>query len=678
MAESSGPDAQSSNHKPEWVDVSKLFQSAAAGMKVGQLLLHEQSSLQEAMSAVEMLDPKMDTGVGLNDVLSAQEAKKAKKLPVASSLNSNNISAIMDKLLTAELLFYDGCSLHQTVLSCYYIHDLNNVDDPLLRVFCQVLLRRLLLLREKIIASCIGDDEEFWPHLFGFKCNLPEDKAILNAAKQAEDKAQSKAPALVPRLRANRLLLEIHLAFERAMKDHSQAPAAFSDAAALVAAAAPLFDQIQSSHVTEDTSIEKVFNPNLWKRFATTAPPRPIRWFDFTTAIGAWKAQVSHLGDMCQQLPMCTSVSLLFNLCDDMLSKKADLVVRAQLINCSCSNMRVVPLKGLPMTEWVQQEIIRFGGSKSVFTAECRDFFIYGARGIMRRLRTILANRSRTRRRLVHCFEDSSILITDGETLDEKQVPIALRGVEEGPRYMSRWALDWTLEEMQQWLLVGFELQVYEQYEYPIIWWYLDSLTGNRLQNQAAVLKYNEAQKHKLKALRDRRNKGPAGPPAPPPPTYHSLELEMQFGLNRAMVFVMALLVSSKKMELEPPGALSSAEARYYRRLTPFIRITTPGLANYRSYQKSFLEDLLKAPATELTKRALQHFSEAQTAIGKLLKFTEPAPSAAQAAELKKILRVCVMNGLAVGKWNPATSGPATFDFSTHPHYPVLDFPPVK
>jgi hypothetical protein len=505
-----------------------------------------------------------------------------------------------------------------------------------------------------------------------------DDKAMLNAAKQAEDKAQSKAPVLVPRLRANRMLLEIHLAFERAMKDHSQAPAAFADAAALVASVAPLFDQILSSHIAEDSSVDKVFNANLWKRFATTAPPRPIRWFDFAAAISVWKAQVSLLGEMSQQLPACTTVSLLFNLCDDILSKKADLVVRSQLVNCSCSNMRVVPLKGLPMTEWVQQEIIRFGGSKSAFTPECRDFFIYGARGIMRRLRTMLVNRSRARRRFVHCFEDSSILIGDGEGLDEKSVPMALRGVEEGPRYMSRWALDWTLEEMQQWLLVGFELQLYEQYEFPIVCWYLDSLSGHRLQNQNAVLRYNEAQKQKLKALRDRRNKAPAGPPAPPPPTYHSLELEMQFALNRAMVFVMALLVSSKKLEQEPPGALSSAESRYYRRLMPFLRIASPTMANFRSYQKSFLEDLLKANAAELTKRALQHFSEAQTAIGKLLKFTEPAPSPAQAAELKKILRVCIMNGLAVGKWNPATTGSVSFDFSTHPHYPLLDFAPPK
>jgi hypothetical protein len=144
------------------------------------------------------------------------------------------------------------------------------------------------------------------------------------------------------------------------------------------------------------------------------------------------------------------------------------------------------------------------------------------------------------------------------------------------------------------------------------------------------------------------------------------------------MVFVMALLVSSKKLEQEPPGALSSAESRYYRRLMPFLRIASPTMANFRSYQKSFLEDLLKANAAELTKRALQHFSEAQTAIGKLLKFTEPAPSPAQAAELKKILRVCIMNGLAVGKWNPATTGSVSFDFSTHPHYPLLDFAPPK
>lgn len=499
---------------------------------------------------------------------------------------------------------------------------------------------------------------------------------MLQASRQAEDKARS--PALSSRLRLNRLLLEVHLAMDKAMKDPLQAATAYQETIAAVAAALPLIDQCCSSLVDDEDIIAKVFNLQLWKRFTTAAPPRALSWIPFATAAASRKLQLSLLSEVCTQVPLCSAPRYLYLLCDEILAKRADLVVRAQFVNITVQSMKLVAHKGASLTTWVQNDIAYFGAPKTAITADCHDFLVYGARGIIRRLRTLLSNRSRARRRLVHCFEDSSVLVSDGETLDEKQVPLALRGVDDGPRYLSRWALDWTLAEMQQWLLVGFELQMYEQYEFPVVWWYLDSLAGSRRSNQGEVLRHNEAQKQKLKALRDRRNKGPAAPPAPPQPTYHSLELEAQFSFIRGMVFVMALLVSTKKLEHEPAGGLASSDSRYYRRLMPFLRLATPTMANYRSFSKSFMEDLLKAPQVELTKRALQLFADCQGAIGKLLKFTDPAPTASQQAVLKQLLRAAVMNGLKLGTWKPETTVAVAFDFSVHPHYPVLDFVAAK
>lgn len=114
----------------------------------------------------------MDSGVGVLDILSAQEARKAKLFPPPSALSPNQLLAILDKLFIAEHLFFDSFSLHQTLLSCYYLHDVANIDDPALRIYSQVLLRRVLLLRERIITSTLGDEEEFYPWLFHFQAPL--------------------------------------------------------------------------------------------------------------------------------------------------------------------------------------------------------------------------------------------------------------------------------------------------------------------------------------------------------------------------------------------------------------------------------------------------------------------------------------------------------------------------
>lgn len=114
------------------------------------------------------MDPKMDAGVGIGQVLTTIEAMASNQLGSASTLTESTVLSIMDKLLCAELLFFDGFSLLQTLLSCHYLHDIEHIDHPALRVFAQILIRRVMLVREKIMQACVGDEEEFYPYLFGF------------------------------------------------------------------------------------------------------------------------------------------------------------------------------------------------------------------------------------------------------------------------------------------------------------------------------------------------------------------------------------------------------------------------------------------------------------------------------------------------------------------------------
>lgn len=48
-----------------WSDVTKEFRAAAKELELGELLHDETFGLFEAMSAIEMMDPKMDAGMSM-------------------------------------------------------------------------------------------------------------------------------------------------------------------------------------------------------------------------------------------------------------------------------------------------------------------------------------------------------------------------------------------------------------------------------------------------------------------------------------------------------------------------------------------------------------------------------------------------------------------------------------
>jgi hypothetical protein len=52
----------------EFVDITKDFFESITELKLGELLHHDFFGLFEAMSAIEMMDPKMDVGMKSNKV----------------------------------------------------------------------------------------------------------------------------------------------------------------------------------------------------------------------------------------------------------------------------------------------------------------------------------------------------------------------------------------------------------------------------------------------------------------------------------------------------------------------------------------------------------------------------------------------------------------------------------
>lgn len=114
------------------------MKDAAAEMEPGTMIHSEWFNLYEAMSALELMDPKMDAGTNRDEVSSPEERlQQGARLfswrccwspcdfvagELRLELTPKEVLAICDNLLGLELLWYDGNSLAQTLFTCLYIH----------------------------------------------------------------------------------------------------------------------------------------------------------------------------------------------------------------------------------------------------------------------------------------------------------------------------------------------------------------------------------------------------------------------------------------------------------------------------------------------------------------------------------------------------------------------------
>lgn len=88
---------QQSKHMPDYIDVLPLLEQAASNLRHNELIQSEHISLFETTSAIEIGEPRMDTGVY------TEEEKAFPKLDVFQPLMPSEIVWVMDSMLSLEV-----------------------------------------------------------------------------------------------------------------------------------------------------------------------------------------------------------------------------------------------------------------------------------------------------------------------------------------------------------------------------------------------------------------------------------------------------------------------------------------------------------------------------------------------------------------------------------------------
>ncbi|KAH9057687.1 Mak10-domain-containing protein [Lactarius vividus] len=120
---------QSSSWLPggdDFVDVSDTFLDAAQDMELGDVMLTEDFTLYDAMSALEIGDPRMDSGLILDD-----DAQRLVFSPLTPLL-PEEVCYVLDRAIACEMEWHAGYTLPQTIYTCLYVHHLTDINPDVI------------------------------------------------------------------------------------------------------------------------------------------------------------------------------------------------------------------------------------------------------------------------------------------------------------------------------------------------------------------------------------------------------------------------------------------------------------------------------------------------------------------------------------------------------------------
>eukprot|EP00971_Amphidinium_carterae_P207780 4122913-Amphidinium_carterae.1 len=157
------------------------------------------------------MDPKMDSGYGNEQDMTLESAISSGAVQLPQALGLDALVTIWDELLMHFLLWMEGHTIVQTIFTCMYLHDMDQLvkPSPVFGAFIDAFLAACRCARDAILRAQVYEDEDFAPGLFNFNLQTcvfsQEPKAILSRIEQeckelGKQKANPMAHAAMWRL----------------------------------------------------------------------------------------------------------------------------------------------------------------------------------------------------------------------------------------------------------------------------------------------------------------------------------------------------------------------------------------------------------------------------------------------------------------------------------------------
>jgi len=183
---------------PEWINVTDLFKSASKSLTHQiPMIYHESFSLLEAMSAVEIMDPKMDQRFNLSSSQNQEEILRC-QCQKSEGFNQQSLARLLVSLTPLEVAFMDGFSILETIYHCIGLWekawDLSSqIENPFWSVFisyCKAIHQTIHYVNNAILDAEIYEEEDFQPVTSVYICSSLNDDDLISSLNGHIDSLQ--------------------------------------------------------------------------------------------------------------------------------------------------------------------------------------------------------------------------------------------------------------------------------------------------------------------------------------------------------------------------------------------------------------------------------------------------------------------------------------------------------
>lgn len=701
-----------------WVDITQDFKSACGELNLGELAQDMLFGLFEAMSAIEMMDPKMDVGMGYNKNDPAphtfETAVEAGVLKL-SGLTNEELIGIFDAIFTCIVSWLEGNSMDQVLFTCFYLHAPAKIEDKSLRAFCHAVRHLIIHVKNIIISSSVNEEEDF--QLYGNSSLLvPEDSSqaplIPSMLKDAEDELvrQSKtAPqvedimAVVHRLRFMRHFYQAIYALDCALIK-SIDEAVINDIYKHLNASLELTPQIKKTidmgtqpKEGADSPNPIGFSPRIHDRSQPPTFPRSIKMRDRPSSLMFLEELVHRLKYACKVIRMRDYYSVL-NFFIEFSRKSGQCILSRSVLQGLFISTRRLIFGNIAVKDFLWDSVRAFNSPPILnpknplsldrdVQSNLDSFFRFSTTTFTQFLRICGFNRARQRDKLGRFIESFDSIQVEAARLDSHLSMLANEKATEGNepaatalKYSTQfatWVLYNCFRAMMLYLMSGFELELYSVHEFLYIYWYPYELligfivsTLTRTDNHLlAQEEYEKEQQAKLQVSSSAKNRNKPKPkknkkqqkPYRQEMIYYRALLNMCGGYYKAM----CALTKDGRIR-QPMPKFDNEEIRFNRRFAPFANLTSPPPVSYEEF-KNIREHMMRQPSSEIYAIAAKHFDQARNSFESI---PNPEQEIVDMLQVAKVNYV-VMNVLAKGHQKDTKHQP-DFDFSKHRNFPII------
>lgn len=283
-------------------------------------------------------------------------------------------------------------------------------------------------------------------------------------------------------------------------------------------------------------------------------------------------------------------------------------------------------------------------------------------------------NRARQRDKLAHLLEEFAALQDEADKVDAQLHSLLIKVEPQRQHFacFGSWVLYHTLNIMIQYLLSGFELELYSPHEYHYVFWYLEFLFGWHMTCLNRAEKLLQAQETALEQKSGRsgkknKKKKKASEKAI---QEHQGMWHLYQGMRHLCQGYLRALEGFELQEKtrKPEDKFGSEKLRFERRFLPFQTVDTPQPMYYGHYREySNMSKMNASQSTSLFVMASNSFQQAKSI------FEVVNNVHTEVALLLKVTKTnLVVTKLAAGGHKHDSKNPPEFDFQCHRAFPII------